>query len=78
MDQKDVEEEFESYFSDIVCAIQQHNNKFVEAMEVLKEVIALEKDTLNLKHKVANFTIDYDDDLDEGDDLTMVNVTQIF
>ena len=72
LNEADVVEEFETYFADLVRLVDTNNEKYVVAMQQLKQLLALEKETLELKTKVANFTIDYSDDLDDDYDDDMV------
>ena len=60
---EEVMAEFESYFSGLVGDVEKNNQKYVAAMQQLEELLALEKETMMLKNKVATYCVDYDDDL---------------
>ena len=56
-------DEFEAYFSGLVGDVAVHTAKYSAAMHQLEELLALERETLEIKRKVAEFSLDYDDDL---------------
>ena len=58
-----VVDEFESYFSNLVGDVEENNRKYSEAMKELEELLDLERETERIKRKVADFTVDYDEDL---------------
>ena len=58
-----VVDEFESYFSNLVGDVEENNRKYSKAMKELEELLDLERETERIKRKVADFTVDYDEDL---------------
>ena len=43
--------------------VEKNNSKYSAAMRQLEELLALERETEEVKRKVAGFSLDYDDDL---------------
>ena len=43
--------------------MEKNNSKYSAAMRQLEELLALERETEEVKRKVAGFSLDYDDDL---------------
>jgi len=59
----EVVDEFETYFSSLVGDVEKNNDKYATAMAQLEELLELERETARIKRKVADFQLDYDDDL---------------